>query len=281
MVFALVLFVVVVAVALAGFGRPSDTTLAAFSDTYSVPVDEESRPLLEKYIRGSRSLRMVGVALGLATGSAVLALTDQSVNMTGYGAIGYGLGAVTYESFRRAPGPGGATLARRRLDDYVAPMINRLLYAVTAFGIASWALSFMYAPDPAAASRFELNGYRVAGAVSIGCLVLAALAGRRIIRSPQPVISRSIDAAQHAVRTAGLISLVGLSLMASGVLAFGGVEVVQGDPPLAVTIGLGWLGVPLAVLASMLGFFLTIRSLPRFAPFWRRLPPIEGQAASA
>lgn len=267
-------------IVLTGFGRPSATALALFSDTYSVPVTDENRALLERYIRGSRSLRMVGVLIATGLLGLVMATTDDSTNATFYLGTGYGLGAVAYELGRRAPGSGAAALSTRRLDDYVNPLINRLLLAIVVVGVAAYSLTLGFEPQPDANASVQVDGFRALGAAAIGGLFVALVAGRRIIRGPQPVISPAIDAAQHAIRTAGLMSLVGLALMTGSILCLGGFQLQQSHAPSWLATVVVAAGAPLGIVGSLVGFFLAIRSLPRFAPFWRELPDVE-PAASA
>ncbi|MEM9200009.1 MAG: hypothetical protein AAGC53_00035 [Actinomycetota bacterium] len=278
---AFLLLVVFVGILLTGLLRPSETTIALFSEMYEVPVTAESRPIVERYIRGSRSVRMVGVFIGASAMVAVTATTDGSTNATFYLSVGYGLGAVAYELFRRAPGSGGANLARRHLDDYLHPLINRLTYITTAVGVTVYVLHFIVDHEPDPLATIQIVEYRTIGTVALAGLLAAAVAARRIIQAPQPVISPAVDAAQHAIRSAGLMSLIGLSLMAAGIVNVGAVEVGRSDAPALLGDIVSWVGMTLAVVALILGFFLTVRSLPRFAPFWRKRPVIEPAASAS
>ncbi|MEM8708525.1 MAG: hypothetical protein AAGE98_18820 [Actinomycetota bacterium] len=270
-------FVVLIAavVFITGLFPPSATTLALFSDLYEVPITAENRPMLERYIRGSRICRMVGVLVAAAGLTVVVVTTDGGGNTLFYLGVAYGLGAVAYELFRRAPGPGGANLTRRHLDDYVNPWINRLLLVAIAVGVIVYVLSFVFEPRPDQTPSLEIESYRTISTVALVGLAAAALAARRIVQAPQPVISPAVDAAQHATRTAGLMSLVGLALMAAGVVTAGAVEIGRSDAPTVFGDVVSIVGMSLSIVASFLGFFLTVRSLPRFAPFWRKLPDVE------
>lgn len=280
MVFLIVLGAVLVGVVLTGFVRAGDTAVALFADAYSVPIDGHSRDLVERYVTSSRRFRLMGVlgGIGFLVGYAVL--NDGGTEIVGPLATGYGVGAATFEAVRRPPKGGVASLARRRLYDYVRRpfVIGLWLTAGAASAVFAMALLFGGDLDAEDAARIEVFGGRsqtettVIGVASLAVTLLLASLARRIVRSPQPVVVASVDAAQHAIRSAGLISLVGLMFWAvTGVGSAGTALAVDPESP-GWLRAMGWSLLPVVLTTSVVGFFLTVRSLPRFAPFWRPLP---------
>jgi hypothetical protein len=116
---------------------------------------------------------------------------------------------------------------------------------------------------------------------SLAFTVLVLWLGARIARRPQPAGQPDIDAVHHAIRSASLVSLSGLALMGSAMVAyFVAVRVSwYGDDLPWPLRRIGGYGAVVSVLGALVGFGLSFRAIPRFAPFWRRLPPVPEAAA--
>lgn len=281
------LAIVLVGVVVTGFLRAGDTAVALFADTYSVPIDDHNRELVERYVTSSRRFRLVGVLCGVGYLVGYAIVSESGTEIVGPLATGYGAGAATFELVRRPPMGGAASLARRRLSDYVsAPFVIGLRLAA-ALTIGVFGLGLLFGGDLGAGEtpRLEVFGGRsdaattAIGVVSLGVALLLALLARRIVRSPQPVVVASVDAAQHAIRSAGLISLVGLMYWTvTGVGMAGAALAIDTGSPGWLRV-IGWSLLPVVLATSVVGFFLTVRSLPRFAPFWRTPPAPDVEAA--
>lgn len=258
---------VVGTVFLLGFRRPSDRVLAVFSDVYAVPVTAINRQLLEHYIRWSRTGRLTGLLAGLAVS---VVMPDGSRML--WVIAGYGLGAVVAELTRPHVPGSAATLRPRRMTDYVGRELIALLVVsatVVAVGLICGGLG---------GGRGDVRSDSLGvAAAAAGYLVLAIVAAGRIVRAPQPVTDRHLDAAEHAVRSSALIALVGLSLLAVGQLGTVAWQMTMNGSLRSIGLVVVWV----SGLLALGGAVLTFRSLPRFAPFWRKLPEIEPAASAS
>ena len=107
--------------------------------------------------------------------------------------------------------------------------------------------------------------------------VLAAIG----VCSVLAVACTAIYAVHHAIRSASLVSLSGLALMGSAMVAyFVAVRVSwYGDDLPWPLRRIGGYGAVVSSLGALVGFGLSFRAIPRFAPFWHRLPPVPEAAA--
>ena len=276
--FDVVQLLIAAAVIATGFRRPRDRVLALFSATYAVPVTTETRSLVEEYVGGSRRFRLTGLTMGIA-----YAVVDEVRTGTGSDevyavALGYGLGAVAYELLRPTPVGGMASLDRRHLRDYVSPGLAWLAVGAVLVAVSLFAVALRLGEAPNQTTDRSESWYLAVGAIVLVAIGVAFATARRIVASPQPLVSTGVDAAQHAIRSSGLITLMGLVLLGCG--WFGGASVTLVNQ--AGITGRGWfqfLGGVTVMFAGGPGLFLTFRSLPRFAPFWRDLPDVEPAGA--
>lgn len=247
-------------VVLTGFRRPSDRVLALFSDVYDVPITAVNRRLVEHYVRWSRTGRLLGLLAGLA-----LSFVMPEERRFLWPIVGYGLGAVLAELMRPSVPGSAAVLRRRRLTDYVGTEFVLLLALNTTLVTLGLAVGVL-----ARSGRLVSADTAGLAAAAVAYLLLAVIVARRIIRAPQPIASREVDATEHAVRSSALIALVGLAYLAVGQLAVVVWQLTMDGSarPVGAIVSLT------AGLSSTAGLFITFRSLPRFAPFWRRLPDI-------
>lgn len=264
------------------FVGTSDRELQLFARLYEVPLTPTTSPLLRDFISQSRRHRLGG---GFAAFTLVMIL-----NLSGHDfidpltsiPIGYGIGAIIGELRRDPTVSGGsrqASLQRRKLGDYVRPWLSALvaLEAVLALGLGAVGLASgdpvsVFGPDRSAPFAVLVSGLLVA-VVAAGALV-----GHRVVQEPEPAGPDDQVAARHAIRSAALVSLYGVLLMlttsAVGIASATLFALTDSDAPIAV-----WL----MVFVALIGFWTSLRALPRFSPIWRRrqhLPPLPSTTQS-
>lgn len=161
------------------------------------------------------------------------------------------------------------------MTDYVRPWVVSSVLAFLALAgtsaviyAAIWPVedrTWPWAPRPMVMGGIVLGG--------IAFTALTVLVGTAVARRPEPTGEASIAAVHHAVRSAALVSLSGTALMAaSGTAYFAGFRVYRYAD--GVAYQLGSITTWTSLLGMLVGLMLSIRSIPRFAPFWRRLPPV-------
>jgi hypothetical protein len=277
-----------VVVSLAGV-PPTARHLGLFAKTYELEVTPTNRCLLSSYIMWIRAWRLGGavvVFVGLEVWQRVGGTTfDWGVAPL---AVGYALGATVGEWLRPRPpatGPRKASLRPRTITEYVRPWVLVAIGVCSVLAVVCTAIYVAIGPigperysnswTPAPLSMVALIGGSLAFTVVILWL------GARIARRPQPAGQPDIDAVHHAIRSASLVSLSGLALMGSAMVAyFVAVRVSwYGDDLPWPLRRIGGYGAVVSVLGALVGFGLSFRAIPRFAPFWRRLPPVPEAAA--
>jgi hypothetical protein len=264
---------------------PSERHVALFAASYSVPVTAGNRRMLERYIWWSRAWRIGGGAAGLVVTGIVG--RSSAIDVSGLWqltmALGYGLGAAAGEITRPRPrsrtGPRRASLGDRRITDYVRPWLP---WAIAIMALAAAASATIYAdlaPTSTEAERLRLTTAAAARASTIAAALVAALAvvvARRLARRPQPPESVDLESVHHAIRSAAIVSLLGASLMLLGVAANASawpLALLDSDRSEAVR----WMHNTLTIAANVAvfaGFMLSVRAIPRWGGFWRRLPPV-------
>jgi len=258
---------------------PTDRHLALFAHVYEIEVTPANRRLLSSAILWSRCWRIGGAVVALVAVGVIDLIAD---NDPDWGllpiAVGCAVGGTIGEWMRPRSTPGGrrrASLRPRGMTDYVRPWVVRSVLAFlglagtcAAIYAAIWPVedrTWPWAPQPMVMGGIVLGG--------IAFTALTVLVGTAVARRPEPTGEASIAAVHHAVRSAALVSLSGTALMAaSGTAYFSGIRANQYADGVASQIGgiTTWA----SVLGMFVGLMLSIRSIPRFAPFWRRLPPV-------
>lgn len=279
LVVALVVFVLLVG----AFVRPDDKQLSLFGDLYSVPLTAGNVEMVRLFIWRSRIFRAVGaiitivgyLLLAWATGDVPLELSPFGVL-----AVGYGAGAIVGELTRpRLDDVRSASLERRTVSDYVTPWV---WVPIMVLSLASVLFTALLPVWGSSIGQFDdvvsVNQVMMTSSGLLVLVLLGAAAARRAVQSPDPKGEPDRNAARHAIRSAAIGSVLGASLMTASVsfqMSFQSLFSLQGNVLAGVVSVLG-------ALLGMAGFFLAIRTLPRFGFFRRNLPavPASGQVAA-
>lgn len=273
--------------------RPSDRSVAAFAESYEVPLTAGNVEQLRRYIQWTRRWRVGGAIISFVAAAIVAAFRRESAgNPWLVVVIGYSLGSLLGELFRPAERISGSALAslhRRRISDYV---VRRFLLVTVLTAVASLLpAAFLLASNPQRSwvepSRFDglrerpqdwfvLTLVSVIAITSIGCWVGC----RMLAQAPMPADTPDRLAVRHAIRTAAILSVVGgATMIVGGVGAKLGnaATLLDGDATKSFQwiLNIAWFG---CLLATLWGGLLTLTSIPRFAPFSGRLPAIPPAA---
>jgi hypothetical protein len=239
--------------------RPRSGSLDGWAARYLLTLTDANRPVVARYLRRSRGLRILGAGLGWLLSPLLIALTGQGIPLFGASllaaTLGYMIAAVIAEAtlarpFSTATEVRVASLTARALPDYVSTLSLWSLRILAAITIAL-ALIFVAAPkhsytpaDPSLAL------------VMCAALLLAvfAFAVERvlllIVDRPQPAIGADLMAADDAIRASSIQSLMGAGV---GMLLVGiGAELFWlqlTTPAESLRQVLGWL----ATIAVLLG----------------------------
>lgn len=196
---------------------------------------------MRRYIWWTRVWRVGGVVTAIAVLTAITIIRNESVD------LGSSLSL-----------PGTASLI---------PAI----YLLVSNPARSWAEP---KADPTGArpqDRFVIALVVVAVAVAITCW----LSCRAIVRSPVPADTSHRQAVRHAIRSVAIMSVLGGSSMATGLV---GSKLSQSVSALSSDVApLRWLLSSVTLLSGLAvvgGMLLTSSTVPRFAPFPGRLPPV-------
>ena len=279
--FLVLLVAVVLIVVVGAFVRPDDKQLSLFGDLYSVPLTEGNVELLRLFIWRSRIFRAVGTMIAVALYSIVGWVTGNAllgINPFAAIALGYGAGAIVGELTRpQLDVARTASLERRTVSDYVTPWV-----LVPAAVLAGSSLVFTVLLPLWGSSIGQFDDVTSVGEVTatsaglLAIMALGAVAARRAVQSPDPKGEPDRNAARHAIRSAAIGSILGVVLLLASVsfqITFQSLFNIDGSG-IATAISV------LCALLGMAGFFLAIRTLPRFG-WWRsNLPqvPAAGRA---
>jgi hypothetical protein len=286
----------VAALAFAAFGvmafawlmlrRPSDRSVAAFADTYAVPLTPDNVDQLRRYIWWSRRWRAGGVAVAVIAVIVIATAWEGSVELSYVPfVVGYSAGSLLGELFRpaeRRPTHVAASLDQRRLRDFV---VTPFIVAVIAVVLASLIpAAYLLATNPQRSWIEPLPVADVARpqdwfvwALTGAVLATAALCWfgcRALIRAPIPADTKDRMAVRHAIRTAAILSVIGGSTMAIGLAGsklVGAANSLSRNDSTLVDWVVGLCMIPLT-LGFWWGALLTLTAIPRLAPFSGRLP---------
>jgi hypothetical protein len=266
--------------------RPSDRSVAAFADTYAVPLTPDNVDQLRRYIGWSRRWRAGGVAV---TVIAVLGLAAAWAGPFALSYVpfvaGYSAGSLLGELLRpaeRRPTHVAASLDQRRLRDFVVtPFIVAVIAVLLASLIPAVYLlatnprrSWIDPPPVADVARPQDWFVLALTAAALAAAALCWFGCRALIRAPIPADTRDRMAVRHAIRTAAIFSVIGGSTMAIGLagsrLLSVATSLSRNDGTL-VDWAVGLCTIPLT-LGFWWGALLTLTAIPRFAPFAGRLP---------
>jgi hypothetical protein len=215
----------------------SEDKLAHWAQARGLELTPENRPVVARYLRRARVLRICGALAGVLLPTLVELLWHGEVVILGFHGdgsaapyagpmeayIGYLLGALAAEiSFARPRDPGrrSASLAPRELDDYLPRRLllaQRALAAAVVLGILVTGL----VPYPSAAADPVWSALAGGAAFFSAFAIVLEIVERWVVRRPQPYTSPSLVAADDAIRAQSLHTLAGagLALLLLGVSA--------------------------------------------------------------
>lgn len=269
---------------------PTDRHLALFGSAYEVPITPDNRRPLAMYIWWSRAWRIGGAVVAFVIAQIVEAITDTTdlagVLVLG---VGYALGATVGEVFRprpTRPDRPRASLDVRSITDYVRPWVLVAMAASAAATIVALArflqLDAIHVDrvDPPWVELDRTTAIVITAVLLLGAGITVVL-GQFLARRPQRVESSEIAAVEHAIRSSAIVSLTGCGLMLTGVgtmFLATGVSWLASGTEVALRSLHGWVHV-IGFFATFTGLMLSWRAIPRFAPFWRRLPAVPPETA--
>jgi hypothetical protein len=266
--------------------RPSDRSVAAFADSYAVPLTPHNVDQLRRYIGWSRRWRAGGLVVALGASALITVMWYGAFALSYVPFVaGYSAGSLLGELFRpaeRRPSHVAASLEPRRLRDFV---VTPFIVAVVAVLVATLVpAAYLLATNPQRSWIEQPTVPDVArpqdwfvlllAAAALGTAAICWFGCRALIRAPIPADTRDRLAVRHAIRTAAIFSVIGGSTMA---ISLAGSKLLD----LAMSLSrsdstlVDW-AVGLCALPLLLGFWwgglLTLTAIPRFAPFAGRLP---------
>jgi hypothetical protein len=230
--------VLVAAALVRAYGPVGENEIERWALAHDVGVDDETRPVVERYLRRSRLCRAWGAIAGLLAPTVIRPVLGEPVHVAGIGAyeaspgelglvfIGYLVGALwaelsvarPFDSARRA------ALLPRELDDYLP---RRLLWLQRVLA-AGCVLSLLSLPVVDSAPGVQMPSWGVVAALSGVIVALAAGLERLelwIVRRPQPFVSEPLLAADDAIRAQSIHAVAGggiaFLLFAFGLGAYG------------------------------------------------------------
>ncbi len=256
-----------------GLVRPSDREVRRFAKIYTVPLTTRNVPTIRSTIQRSRRFRLLGALVAWLAGLALTLTTEVEPGWTLLLA-GYVLGAVVAQLTSPRPPTQKARLERRSVTDYVRPWLVGLA-SLTSLGAVAMTIRRAINGGSGTVYGVELSATSVV-AVSIGLLAfigLCAVIVNQVVDQPAPTVGPDVDAAMHAARSASLMSIFGIIVMTS-TATIGAATSVVGTESIE---GLSLYALIVSWFLGIVGFFLSVRSLPRFLPNFD-LPdmPVQG-----
>lgn len=246
--------------------------LKRWARRYSLSLTDATRPLVASYLRRTRSLRLLGAAVGYLVSPLSALVTHQAVPLFGnvlvFSIGGYLAGAALAELGHQASVANGtsiraASLTPRAVYDYVRPFSMWALRTLPLLTIAL-AVAYAFAPQPST----RPTDPSVALVVAVSAVMVAIAGGvefllRAVAARPQPAINPDLVAADDAVRASSIHALsgatIGLLLVEAGWAAFSLQLMTAVSPPYSASpfyLALGWLGTALVVVAVASWFVL-------------------------
>ena len=269
---------------------PTDRHLAMFGSAYEVPITPHNRTPLAMYIWWSRAWRIGGAAVAFVVATIIEAVSD-TTDLAGalVLGVGYAVGATAGEAFRPRPAQTDrprASLEVRSITDYVRPWVLVAIAISTVTTILSLARFLQL--DALRGDRDDLSWVEldrttaivVASILLVGAGTTVAL-GQFLARRPLRVEAADLAAVDHAIRSSAVVSLTGCGLLLTGagtMFLATRVSWLSSGTDVAWRWLHGWLHV-VGFFATFTGLMLSWRAIPRFAPFWRRLPSVPPEVA--
>jgi hypothetical protein len=234
----IVVGVLVAAALVRAYGPVDEDEIERWALAHDVGVDDETRPVVERYLRRSRVCRAWGAIAGLLAPTLIRPLLGQPVHVAGIGAyeaapgevglvfIGYLAGALWAELSvaRSSSSARRAALLPRELDDYLP---RRLLWLQRVLA-AGCVLSLMLLPAADPGPGAEMPSFGAVAGLS-GVIVAFAAGLERlewwVVRRAQPFVSEPLLVADDAIRAQSIHAVAGggiaFLLFAFGLAAYG------------------------------------------------------------
>jgi hypothetical protein len=206
----------------------SEEKLAHWAQARGLELTPENRPVVARYLRRARVLRICGALAGVLLPTLVELIWHGELVILGFHGdgsaapyagpmeayIGYLLGALAAEvSLARARDPARrtASLSPRELDGYLPHRLllaQRGLAVLVVLGIVVTRL----VPYPSSASDPDWSALAAGAVFFAGFAVVLELVERWIVRRRQPFTSVSLVAADDAIRAQSVHTLAGAGL---------------------------------------------------------------------
>jgi hypothetical protein len=204
------------------YGPISEEDVERWERAHGVEVDDEIRPVVERYLRRSRVCRAWGAIAGLLAPTVIRPLLGEPVHVAGIGPegaapgelglvfVGYVAGALWAElSAARPSAPARrAALLPRDLADY----LPRRLVWLQRILAAGCALSLMALPLVDPGPNVEMPTWAAVTTMSAVIVLFAAGVERLelwIVRRAQPFVSEPLLAADDAIRAQSIHAVAG------------------------------------------------------------------------
>lgn len=242
--------------------------LVEWAAARGLELTPENRPVVARYLRRARLLRICGALAGVLLPTLVELIWHGELVILGFHSdgsaapyagpmeayIGYLLGALVAEvslARPRAPGRRSASLAPRELGDYLP---RRLLLGQRALGVAVVLGIVVTGLVPYSSAASDPDWPALAGgAAFFGAFAVALeVVERWIVRRSQPFTSASLVAADDAIRAQSVHTLAGAGL-ALLLLALSGVFAVLTASDVDVLAWTAWL-------PALAAFVLSVRA---------------------
>jgi len=231
--------------------------LAAFGATYGVGITGDNGPLLIAHLARTRRYRSIGAAVGWSIG-LFEAVADLPFGAYGGAFAGYFVGALLAEARSagtQPPGPRRASLAPRRVAEYVSPTARWLPVILGLAAAAALVVPLRWPPAP---DRVQLVPPVAVAVTAVALAGVIVWARGWIVARPQRLGAADLVAADDGLRASSIQTLSGagaalLCLMIGAML--GGVDrsavprtvatfLAGSDVALFVLLLISWRGLP-------------------------------------
>lgn len=194
--------------------RTVKLAVGPWADERGLLIDSENRPIVEAYLKRSRTFRLLGALAGLTFAAVISFRLRGHVPISGFGwisiAAGYAGGITVAEITLSRPPAGRAAIRSRDLAEYLSPWALRAQRRTAGFAAAIAAIAIA---TPMKEPPSEFLTTRIATLVAIPVVLIATETLQRwIIRRPQPIGSNSQWLADDAIRRQSVHSIAGASM---------------------------------------------------------------------
>ena len=212
---ALLPLAVLTAIAVVALRPAGERTIAKWAAAHQVTLSDRSTPLVARYLTRARRWRTLGTVAGIVVPTLMTVTGSPRPGFWQAVLVGYLLGAALAELTR--PDPAGATrtatLVPRRLEDYIA---RSAVTWVRALAVASVVAAVMRMVVPLDARWRDdaptVGTFVIAALACIAVAIVTEAAARRIVARPQRFEAADMLAADDAIRSASVHTVVGAGL---------------------------------------------------------------------